>query len=235
MHLLSIIIPAYNEVRTIRKIIERVLSVRFPVPFEVVVVDDCSVDGTYDGLMALAAEPSFEKVRVYRNAKNSGKGYSLRQGFYHARGDLVVIQDADFEYNPQEIPALLEPILNGRAAIVYGSRFLQKKCPDGMAFPNWIANLFLTGLTNFLFGTRLTDMETCYKVFKKALLEEIVLESGRFDFEPEITAKFIRRHHKILEMPIRYHGRQASEGKKIRARDFFIAFAVLVKVRFQHV
>jgi len=232
MNKLSIIIPAYNEAKTIGQIVEKIISVPFPVDYEIVVVDDHSEDRTQAITQLLSEKNRAGKIRVLRNDQNRGKGYSILRGLEHASGDIVVVQDADFEYDPFELPRLLEPILEKKADVVYGSRFLGTRIPQGMAFPNYIANRFLTLLTNFLFGIRLTDMETCYKLIRKNIMLSLSLSAQRFDFEPQITAKLAKSNVKILELPIRYSGRTASEGKKIKARDFFIALKVLLENRF---
>ncbi len=229
MNKLSIIIPAYNEAQTIEQLVEKIVRVPFPVDYEVIVVDDHSEDRTHAITQLLSEKDTAGRIRVLRNDQNRGKGYSILRGLEHASGDILVVQDADFEYDPAELPRLLEPILKKEADAVYGSRFLEKGVPCGMAFPNYIANRFLTFLTNLLFGTRLTDMETCYKLIRKSLMLSLSLSAQRFDFEPEITAKLAKRNVKILELPIQYSGRTASEGKKIKARDFFIALNVLFK------
>jgi len=232
MHKLSIIVPAYNEAKTIRRVIENILAVEFPIPFEIIVVDDHSADRTRKILELLNKTPQAKEIIVLRNAVNRGKGHSIQRGLEVATGDIGVVQDADFEYDPAEIPKLLAPILNGTAEVVYGSRFLNVKCPQKMAFANYIANRFLTVLTNILFGGNLTDMETCYKLFRRQTVMQLNLKASRFDFEPEITSKFLKQKIRILEIPISYSGRSASEGKKIKARDFFIAVMVLFKNRF---
>jgi glycosyltransferase involved in cell wall biosynthesis len=226
---LSIIIPAYNESRTIHEIIKRVMAVSYPVEYELIVCDDHSKDGTDAIVMEIQKADPSGRIQTLRNPTNRGKGYSIQKGLEIARGDIAIVQDADFEYDPSEIPRLLEPILNGGKDVVYGSRFLKARRPSGMAFPNYVANVFLTLLTNLLYGSRLTDMETCYKVVRMSVLRTIKLKSSRFDFEPEITTKLLKKRIEILELPISYHGRNASEGKKIKARDFFIAIQVLFK------
>lgn len=226
---LSIIIPAYNEAKTIRRIVEKIFNVNFPIDYEIVIVDDYSRDRTYRIAKILNNGPLGDRIRLLRNHENRGKGYSLRRGFEAATGDVFVVQDADYEYDPNEIPSLLEPVLEGKTSVVFGSRFLKKFVPSGMALPNWVANRFLTLLTNVLYGSKLTDMETCYKVITKEALSDIRLTTERFDFEPEITTQLIKRKHNIIERPISYYGRSESEGKKIKARDFFIAIRVLFK------
>lgn len=233
MKKLSIIIPAYNEAPTIREILRKVLAVQFRVDSEIVVIDDFSQDGTHSLTESICSEFPDRVIRVLRNEKNRGKGLSIQRGLEVAAGDIAVVQDADFEYDPAEIPKLLEPILEGRVSVVYGSRFLGVPRPSGMAFPNFIANKFLTWLTNVLYGARLTDMETCYKLVKMDVLRSIKLNADRFDFEPELTTKLLKKRIPILEMPITYHGRTSGEGKKIKARDFFIAVKVLFRNLFQ--
>jgi glycosyltransferase involved in cell wall biosynthesis len=230
---LSIIIPAYNEARTIEEIVARVLAVAYPLDYELIIVDDHSKDGTDTILAQIRAQDKSGRVTVLRNPVNQGKGYSIQKGLEVAQGDIAVVQDADFEYDPSEIPKLVEPILKGEKDVVYGSRFLSARRPSGMAFPNYIANVFLTAFTNVLFGSRLTDMETCYKVVRMSVLRTLELNSSRFDFEPEITTKLLKKKVAILELPISYHGRTSSEGKKIKARDFFIALRVLLKNRLE--
>lgn len=230
MKKISIIVPAYNEAPTIHELIKRILAVDFKIDYEIVIVDDCSRDQTPE-IARLLGEKFAGKIKVLRNEVNQGKGYSIQKGFQHASGDIVVVQDADFEYDPQEIPRLLRPILDGKTDVVYGSRFLGRGRPDGMAFPNYVANRFLTWLTNLLYGCNLTDMETCYKLVRREVLQSLNLTARRFDFEPEISSKLTLRKISILELPISYHGRTAAEGKKIKARDFFMAVEVLLKNR----
>ncbi|HOG24462.1 MAG TPA: glycosyltransferase family 2 protein [Candidatus Omnitrophota bacterium] len=231
MQKISIIIPVYNEARTILELVARVLDVSFPIGREILIIDDCSNDGTDKALEELSRRHAAEKIRIMRNEKNRGKGASVIRGLEAADGDIVVVQDADFEYSPSELPRLIEPILRGEADAVYGSRF-QAGYPTGMAFPNYFANVFLTALTNILFGTRLTDMETCYKLLRRDIIASLQLRADRFEFEPEITSKLALTKRRIIEMPISYEGRTAAQGKKIKARDFFIALAVLFKNRF---
>lgn len=230
---LSIIIPAYNEAHTLRRLVERIFAVHFPVDYEIILVDDHSQDRTYKIAQLLGRQDAMGRIMILRNEENRGKGYSIRRGLEHARGDIIVIQDADFEYDPSELPRLLAPVLEGRAQVVYGSRFLSGGVPEGMAFPNYVANRFLTLITNLLFGTRLTDMETCYKIIPRDLMMSLGLSARRFDFEPEVTAKLVKHDIRISELPIGYSGRTASEGKKIKARDFFIALNVLFTLRFR--
>ena len=230
MKKISIIIPVYNEAPTLRQLVEKILAVDFKIDYEIIIVDDHSGDCTPEIARALGQE-SAGKVKIMRNQVNQGKGYSIQRGFSQATGDIVVVQDADFEYDPGEIPRLLQPLLEGKTDVVYGSRFLNRGRPDGMAFPNYIANKFLTWLTNALYGCKLTDMETCYKLVKREILESLNLTARRFDFEPEISSKLTLKGIAIMELPITYHGRTAAQGKKIKARDFFMAIEVLLKNR----
>ena len=229
---LSIIIPAYNEAKTIRRIVEKIFQVSFPIDYEVLIVDDHSTDRTYRIAHLLNRRDLSRRIRIFHNEINRGKGYCIRRGFQEAAGDIVVVQDADFEYDPGQIPGLLNPILEGKTQTVYGSRFLGASWPAGMALPNCMANRFLTWLTNILFGSKLTDMETCYKLIKKDVVDKIQLNAQRFDFEPEITACLLKKGVKILEYPIDYHGRTAKQGKKIKGKDFFIAIRTLFSCRF---
>lgn len=221
---LSVIVPVYNEKNTLRQILDRVQAV--PINKEIILVDDCSTDGTRELLNELQGG----NIRVFYHEKNQGKGAALRTGFQQASGDYVIVQDADLEYDPGEYPKLLQPILRGEADVVYGSRFAgQSKNMSGL---HKFGNRFLTLLTNLLFRTSITDMETCYKVFKTTTIQGIPIKSNRFDFEPEITAKILRKKLRILEIPISYHGRNFSEGKKISWRDGFSAVWTLVKYCF---
>jgi glycosyltransferase involved in cell wall biosynthesis len=222
--LLTVVMPVYNEVKTVRMVIDRVLDIDLDI--ELVVVDDGSTDGTRDVLSNM----DDERVRVVLQECNRGKGAAVRTGYEHARGEFVTIQDADLELNPAEIPSLLQPILDGTADVVYGSRFVH-----GWAHRNALnafANRFLSGLTNVLYGTRIRDMEACYKVFRTELLTRFTLRANRFDFEPEITAKLSKLGLRIVELPVSYKPREFTDGKKIHWKDGFEAIYTLVKYRF---
>jgi glycosyltransferase involved in cell wall biosynthesis len=223
---MTVIIPVYNERSTVAEIIRRVRSAEVPLVVDVVVVDDGSTDGTDQVLSAL----SDSTVRVVRHEQNRGKGAAIRTGLERAGGDVVIIQDADLEYDPDDWPALLEPILKRKAHVVYGSRFTGAR--KNMLVLHWIGNRFLSLVTNVLYASTLSDMETCYKVFDRRVLEGLTLTSDRFDFEPEVTAKVLRRGYRIYEVPISYAGREPDEGKKITWRDGFKALWALVKYRF---
>jgi glycosyltransferase involved in cell wall biosynthesis len=222
---LSVIIPVFNEVRTIEEILSKVRAV--PVDKEIILVDDGSSDGTRPILERQSQEP--DTVVIY-HAHNLGKGAAIRTGIARTTGDCVVVQDADLEYDPGEYVKLLEPLAAGKADVVYGSRFLGN--PEKMSFLHWFGNKLLTVVTNVLYGASLTDMETCYKVIRGDIARAIRIESDRFDFEPEITAKLLRLGHRIVEIPISYHGRQFHEGKKITWKDGFAAIRALLRYRF---
>jgi glycosyltransferase involved in cell wall biosynthesis len=223
---LTVVMPVYNERVTVAEIVRRVRMAEVPVDLEVVVVDDGSSDGTDQILKAIEDST----VRVVTHPVNQGKGAAVRTGINRAKGDIVLIQDADLEYDPDDWPALLDPILKGKAHVVYGSRFTGAR--KNMLLTHWIGNRFLSLVTNLLYATTLSDMETCYKVFDRRVLDGITIASDRFDFEPEITAKVLRRGFRIFEVPISYAGREPEEGKKITWRDGFAALRALVKYRF---
>jgi glycosyltransferase involved in cell wall biosynthesis len=219
----SVVIPAYNERDTIVEIVRRVQAVG--VHQEIIIVDDFSIDGTRQLLMELDRE---QDIRVLLHGYNRGKGAALRTGFEQATGDVVLIQDADLEYNPNDLPRLLEPIERGEADVVYGSRFLENATQDPSRLHR-LGNWLLTAASNLTTGQRLTDMETCYKVFRREVLESIDIEQSRFGFEPEITAKVSRLGYRILELPIGYNYRTYDEGKKIGLRDAASALWCIAK------
>jgi glycosyltransferase involved in cell wall biosynthesis len=221
-----VIVPVYNERNTVAEIIRRIRTMKVPLDLQVIVVDDGSADGTDKVLSALEDST----VLVISHEVNQGKGAAIRTGLSAAKGDLIIIQDADLEYDPDDWPRLFDPIFKGRARVVYGSRFTGER--KNMLPSHWIGNRFLTLATNILYRTTLSDMETCYKLFDRRVLEGITIKSNRFDFEPEITAKVLRRGHRIYEVPISYAGREPSEGKKISWRDGFGALFALVRYRF---
>src|ERR1044071_7028225 len=223
--LLSVVMPVYNESATIEEIIRRVLAV--PLRTQLIVVDDCSTDGTRDILARLQAELGFT---LLLQPENRGKGSALRTGFASVRGDLVVIQDADLEYSPEEFPELIALICQGRADVVYGSRFLGRH--RVFLFTHYVGNRVLTLVTNILYNTMLTDMETCYKGMRAEVIRSITLRASGFDIEPELTAKIFKRGYRVYEVPISYDGRSYEEGKKIGWRDGFVALWVLLRHRF---
>ncbi len=222
--LLSVVMPVYNERTTVETIIRRVLAV--PMRIELIVVDDGSKDGSGEILDRLQPELGF---KLYRKA-NGGKGSALRRGFEEVTGDLVVIQDADLEYSPEEYPELIELIMQGHADVVYGSRFLGRH--RVFLFTHYLGNRIVTLATNLLYNTMLSDMETCYKVMRTEVLRSFKLESNGFGIEPEITAKVFKRHYRVYEIPITYAGRGYEEGKKITWVSGLVALWVLLKYRF---
>jgi glycosyltransferase involved in cell wall biosynthesis len=222
---ISVVIPVYNEQGTIREIVERVNAV--PMEKEIIVVDDYSTDGTPAELQKLEAEGL---IRLFRHEVNKGKGAACRTGISKVEGDVVIIQDADLEYDPSDYAVLLGPIEKGQTKVVYGSRFLGPH--KAMYFWHSIGNKLLTLVTNVLYDTTLTDMETCYKVFTLDIARKLKLKSNRWGFDPEITAKILRMGHRIYEVPISYNGREFDEGKKISWKDGFNIIWVLVKYRF---
>ena len=223
--LLSVVMPAYNERHTIEEIIGRVLAV--PGRIELIVVDDASTDGTRDILQELARTQSF---KLLLQPHNQGKGAALRAGFAAVQGDIVVIQDADLEYSPEEYPSLIELICAGRADVVYGSRFIGRH--RAFLFTHYLGNRLLTGLTNVLYNTMLTDMETCFKAMRVDVLRSMTLHSNRFGIEPELTAKIFKRGYRVYEVPITYDGRGYEDGKKITWKDGVAAVWTLLKYRF---
>lgn len=226
---ISVLIPVYNEVRTICTIAERVRAV--PLPKEIIIVDDGSTDGTRD-ILCKYIEGKYPDVRVFYHEKNRGKGAAIRTAIEHITGDYVIIQDADLEYDPREYFALLAPILEGKADVVYGSRFLGGGAHRVHLFWHRVANGFLTTLSNMMTNLNLTDMEVCYKVFKAEIIKKIRLRSNRFDFEPEITAKIAKMRCRVYEVPISYAGRDYEEGKKIGWKDGVVALWTIFKYKF---
>ena len=223
---LSVIMPCYNEMTTIQSIVEKVLSLELSLGHELVIVDDCSTDGTREYISSLNGQPN---VTTVLHKVNRGKGAALRSGFAHATGDVLVIQDADLEYDPEEYPKLLKPILDGNADVVYGSRFIGGESHRVLYFWHSVGNKFLTLLSNMFTNLNLTDMEVCHKVFKKDVLDRLVLREDRFGFEPEFTAKVARLGCPIYEVGISYHGRTYNEGKKINWKDGVRAVYVILK------
>ncbi|HEV3205190.1 MAG TPA: glycosyltransferase family 2 protein [Gemmataceae bacterium] len=224
---LSVVIPVYNEKKWVGELVRRVQAV--PLSKEIIVVDDCSTDGTREILRSLEEDG----VRVFYQPENQGKGAALREGFRHVSGDVVIVQDADLEYDPADYVHLIQPIIDNQADVVFGSRFTGDS-QRVLYFWHYVANKALTTLSNMFTNLNLTDMETCYKVFRREVLEGIHLTSNRFGFEPEITAKIARRRYpawRIFEIPIRYSGRTYEEGKKIGFKDAVTAFFSIVRFK----
>ena len=225
MNKISVVIPVYNEKESLLKLVELVESVNFGLEKEIILVDDFSTDGTKDLYGQL-------NYKVLYHEKNMGKGAALRDGIDEATGDIIIIQDADLEYNPQDYVALVELIKNDKADVVYGSRFADTRNNGNFLFLSYVANKTLTFLTQILYGVKLTDMETCYKAFKSDVIKNINIESNRFDFEPEITAKVLKQKVRFKELPISYNARTNDEGKKIGWKDGVQAVFTLLKYRF---
>jgi glycosyltransferase involved in cell wall biosynthesis len=222
----SIIVPVFNELRTVREILSRIEGV--VLNKEIIVVDDGSTDGTRELLRDMDFLSEIPSARIFCMEKNHGKGAAIREGIRHASGDIVLIQDADLEYDPAQYPVLLQPIIDGHADVVYGSRFLSGP-HRVLLFWHYMGNKLLTLFSNMLTNLNLTDMETGYKVFRREVLSGLILEENRFGFEPEITAKVAKLKCRIYEVPISYHGRDYSQGKKITWRDGIAALLVILK------
>ena len=223
--LLSVVMPVYNEKASVEEMVGRVLAV--PIRIDLIAVDDASTDGSREILDRLSKQKGF---RLLLQERNQGKGAAVRRGIGEARGDIIVVQDADLEYSPEEFPELIDLIVKGKADAVFGSRFIGRhRC---FLFTHYLANLFLNLVTNVLYNTTMTDMETCFKAVRADVLKSLVLKSDRFGIEPEITAKLFKRGCKVFEVPITYNGRTYAEGKKIRAKDAVLAVAALIRFRF---
>ena len=236
---LSIVIPVYNEIDTIHEILRQVSAVETGLEKEIILIDDCSTDGTREILEKISRNEDEildsmpvkdpQSIRVVFHEQNCGKGGALRTGFKNVTGDIVIVQDADLEYDPQEYTRLIKPILDGEADVVYGSRFLGRKIPEGILFSSFVANKILTFTSNLLNGLKITDMETCYKMLKTPILKEIDLTSDRFGIEPEITAKLAKKNVRLVELPISYFGRDHATGKKINWKDGLAAIYHIIR------
>lgn len=228
MQKVSIIIPVYNEKNTILELLDLVEKASFSgLNKEIIITDDCSTDGTRDILKSLN-----KNYKIIYHEKNQGKGAAVRTSVLEATGDFVVIQDADLEYSPEDYDKLLPLLISNSADVVYGSRFKNNSNDKNFIFKNKLANKFLTFVTNILYGCKITDMETCYKAFKREFLQSVTIKSNRFDFEPEITAKMLKKRARLIEVPISYNGRSHAQGKKINWKDGINAIFSLFKYRF---
>lgn len=228
MNKVSIIIPVYNEEKTIKELLLKVQNTDFSgLEKEIIIVDDASFDATTDILNNMK-----QQYKILFHKKNQGKGAAIRTAVKEATGDIVVIQDADLEYLPEDYNKLLPFIINNQADVVYGSRFLDRENIKNFMFKNMLANKILTMLTNILYGASITDMETCYKAFRREFIQNIEIKSDRFDFEPEITSKLLKKKVRLKEVPISYNGRGHNEGKKINWKDGISAVVALIKYRF---
>lgn len=226
MKKITILIPVYNELKTLESILDKIKDIDFyGLEKEIILIDDCSTDGTKELYEDL-------EYKVLYHEKNLGKGAAIKTGLKEASGDIITIQDADLEYNPTDLLPLVEALIKNEADVAYGSRFLERDKSKNFMLTHFLGNKMLTVLTNILYGTKLTDMETCYKVFKAEFIKNIDIKSKRFDFEPEITAKILKKGAKIKEIPISYSARGFDEGKKISWKDGFSAIFALIKYRF---
>lgn len=224
----TVLIPVFNEVKTLKQILEKVEEANFcGLEKEIILIDDYSTDGTRDILKELEG-----KYKIFYHGKNQGKGAALRTGFEHMTGQVTVIQDADLEYDPVDYEPLVKLIIENKADVVYGSRLSGARPSRSFMFTHLLGNKFLTLMTNILYNTTLTDMETCYKAFRTSFIKDIKIKSDRFDFEPEITAKVLKKGARLYEIPISYYGREYEEGKKITWKDGIHAIWALVKFRF---
>lgn len=232
MKKITVLIPIFDEYNTLRTILQKVDEASFcGLEKEIILIDDFSTDGTREILKELEGEAN-DKYKIFYHDKNFGKGAALRTGFKHMTGDIVVIQDADLEYDPVDYESLIQLILDGKADVAYGSRLSGGKPSRSFMFTHLLGNKLLTLMTNILYNTTLTDMETCYKAFKAEFIKGIEIKSNRFDFEPEITAKVLKKGARLYELPISYYGREYEEGKKITWKDGIHAVLALVKFRF---
>ena len=234
MKKLSVVIPVYNEKDTLAELVRRVLAVEIPLEKELVLVDDASADGSDKIIEEICREHDSVSIKVISHEKNQGKGASLRDGFAQVSGDIVIIQDADLEYDPKDNPRLLNPILDGRADVVYGSRFSGGEEHRVMYFWHFVGNQMVTTLSNMCTNLNLTDMETCYKVFRREVVEGFNLKSNRFGVEPEMTAKIAKAGWRVYEVGISYSGRTYAEGKKITSKDGVQALFTILRFRFSN-
>jgi glycosyltransferase involved in cell wall biosynthesis len=234
MKKLSVVIPVYNEKDTLAELVRRVLAVEIPLEKELVLVDDASADGSDKIIEEICREHDSVSIKVISHEKNQGKGASLRDGFAQVSGDIVIIQDADLEYDPKDYPRLLNPILDGRADVVYGSRFSGGEEHRVMYFWHFVGNQMVTTLSNMCTNLNLTDMETCYKVFRREVVEGFNLKSNRFGVEPEMTAKIAKAGWRVYEVGISYSGRTYAEGKKITWKDGVQALFTILRFRFSN-
>ncbi len=229
---LSVVMPVFNEKDTLAQCVRRVLAVQLPLAKELILIDDASDDGSDKVIEDICRQHVSMPIRVLTHKRNQGKGASLRDGFAVVTGDIVIVQDADLEYNPDDYPALLKPILDGRADVVYGSRFVGSQEKRVLYFWHYIGNKVVTTMSNIFTNLNLTDMETCYKLFRREVIERIQIKSERFGVEPEITAKIAKAHWRIYEVGISYSGRTYEEGKKITWKDGLKALMTIIRFRF---